>query len=1087
MTRSRRRWVPLDAQNDIGEVVDEAILNNGNLTMYGSDKRDLISSKVEPHSLKYVFIFNHSEDQGWMLDTEAMCDIITQYTSDTEELTKALYIRRAALLGFPGPTPLHNPFPPRSSTASSPTGPQSGSNQASISGFLTPSQSSMSSSATQYRSIHSKFGEVASGATQQHQQATASEWPQCGSCADDVWARNCALLDCLPVSIIDDRSACLKLIWAVWREEQSQRAFECLCGLMSKSAKFTKTDERTGKSGREWVSDIISDYDSSHPRPISMATVTQMAQEAHGKPFVKRLFSRYPIGATVPSGAILAPEDAAAQAAEVAAAAAAATQAFISEIMQVTTIQPDVSYSEQYMRPDALLLTCKTALVKAPMGGGKTQLTKSILHAVDVDPQRYLDTRGGTLGPMVSHTTGAKFARVAFISGRRSFTDYAVQEMNSGVEDPRLRFTNYMEVRGGLRDYNRVFVQCESLYRTARAKNHKEDDDIIVPRYDLVVLDESETICKQMSSLTTHGKFHIANVHTFQLMVQRAKTVIAMDAYLSERTVEMLRCLRPPDGWRYIVNSRPCVERTAVIMEADNVPPCPYKKSRKVRKVRKPKAGAAVRVRGPNAATGQKRAAATAATAATTDANKWKHEQWALSLFYNSIASSLKQGKRLVVVSGSKNKATALMKYPEIQKALEGKAYRYYNADSTGEERMELKDVAKSWSTLDLLIYTPIITCGISYPSHLPPFDKLYVYATASSVCARDVLQATMRVRYIKDPRVIVYLEPRTTPRYPVGFKAVLDKMDKDAEDVIARFSSDRIHSEWLQAPEFFRLLHARNTNEDRVSNNMYRDVLRAYLEATGYTIQKPDHREFGMYAKLADTKTPKMAFEDVPDIPDNHHSEDGWLDSYERALERRQPTTLLDDLMYAKWRLLDALHPSVHESHAASVWDKVVMENKQWIGRLIMERHDTLDAKAQKEAERHYSITADHELHTRDAMKDLCTVLGIATSQEERTFGWKNWEDDIVPELAKLEDRLIEVFGLRASRRADDDVFSASHAATLVSRVLKEWAGGDVESTVTQPRIGGKRAKKHNYTIKPSWLRELLRVTRQTPDEQEG
>lgn len=76
---------------------------------------------------------------------------------------------------------------------------------------------------------------------------------------------------------------------------------------------------------------------------------------------------------------------------------------------------------------------------------------------------------------------------------------------------------------------------------------------------------------------------------------------------------------------------------------------------------------------------------------------------------------------------------------------------------------VDLKDVTKSWATLDVLMYTPTITVGINYnPSDKNLwFDRLYIYAMNRGATARDLFQASLRCQALKDARLYFILDSR--------------------------------------------------------------------------------------------------------------------------------------------------------------------------------------------------------------------------------------------------------------------------------------------------------------------------------------
>jgi hypothetical protein len=167
----------------------------------------------------------------------------------------------------------------------------------------------------------------------------------------------------------------------------------------------------------------------------------------------------------------------------------------IDEIMPLTSTTWILDeYCERYIRPYPVEVY-DTIVVKSQMGTGKTVALFSVLKP---------------------------FKRILLLSARRSYAAFIQSELLS--ED--LGFVNYLNVRGNLSNYDKLILQMESLYRV----------DIDYSAYDMVIMDEVESLLFQMNSVGTHGVHHKENYETLQRVVADAKKVIAMDAFIGMRS-----------------------------------------------------------------------------------------------------------------------------------------------------------------------------------------------------------------------------------------------------------------------------------------------------------------------------------------------------------------------------------------------------------------------------------------------------------------------------------------------------------------------------------------------------------------------
>jgi hypothetical protein len=201
---------------------------------------------------------------------------------------------------------------------------------------------------------------------------------------------------------------------------------------------------------------------------------------------------------------------------------------------------------------------------------------------------------------------------------------------------------------------------------------------------DLVVLDESESILEQFSS-GLHGNFN-ASWATFEFMIKHAKHVVCMDANLENMTINTIINIR---------GSNSCLIHHNTFKNA-------------------------------------------------TSDKYWfttSHNSWLAKL-----REYLMKNLKLVIPSNSLNEANSLLRC--INTLYPNKNVRIYSS----ETRISIKndhfsDVAKHWGELDVLIYTPTCSAGVSF--ELAHFDALFGYFTDTSCTVETCRQMLARVRIL--------------------------------------------------------------------------------------------------------------------------------------------------------------------------------------------------------------------------------------------------------------------------------------------------------------------------------------------------
>ena len=404
-------------------------------------------------------------------------------------------------------------------------------------------------------------------------------------------------------------------------------------------------------------------------------------------------------------------------------------------------------YHEPYVRPFNFVEK-DTILLKSHLGTGKTtQLIRAMkpAHALAAAP----------------------FKRILIISGRKSFTKFICGDLaTAGLE-----FAAYDDKHTKpLALLPRLVVQVESLWRLADS----------FKKYDLVAIDESETVAHQFYSESTHRMHMIPNHVVFERCLSTATKVLFADAFLGQRSIQISEALRN-------------VERTQIIENTY----CPY--ARKAIQLVSLKNGK------PKPALGE---------------------------FCSRIMADLKTGRKVAVVWGSLNKAKA---FAETFLKDTTYAWRLYSSESSPEHREELSDVATNWQSLDLLMYTSTITVGINYApeSEEHCFDSLYLYAAAAGGLPRDVAQALLRCRRIKSETLIYTTDTNALSSALYGRDtiraAIADK------GVHLRFANPVAN--WQNAPKWAEDVYIENENENGAKCIAYSEILQGYLVKSGYSL----------------------------------------------------------------------------------------------------------------------------------------------------------------------------------------------------------------------------------------------------------
>ena len=153
--------------------------------------------------------------------------------------------------------------------------------------------------------------------------------------------------------------------------------------------------------------------------------------------------------------------------------------------------------------------------------------------------------------------------------------------------------------------------------------------------------------------------------------------------------------------------------------------------------------------------------------------NKWKSSQDDIycithdkNMWISNLLSKISNNNRVVIPTNSIMEAKTcemiiLNSFPHL------KVKVYSSEMKQSEKQLYFNDVHKYWSELDILIYTPTCSAGISY--EMEHFDVLFGYFTNMSCDVETCRQMINRVRNIKSKEYYIYLEELDLPKLPTN------------------------------------------------------------------------------------------------------------------------------------------------------------------------------------------------------------------------------------------------------------------------------------------------------------------------------
>lgn len=190
---------------------------------------------------------------------------------------------------------------------------------------------------------------------------------------------------------------------------------------------------------------------------------------------------------------------------------------YIEEMMRLTEDELTTVDTGRYLMP---LPDEDTLAVKCQMGCGKTfEMKRKIALAVKKNPA----------------------VRILVLSGRRTWSDHIHAELKDYgfVHYEKYKTEQFEKKKGKV-----VVIDAPRLILQMFPSSMKLIDG---QSYDMVIVDECETVLTMMSFLDMYKNVAewLAMGRIFETLMRQTKKVLFMDAFLNDRTMDMLRELRP--------------------------------------------------------------------------------------------------------------------------------------------------------------------------------------------------------------------------------------------------------------------------------------------------------------------------------------------------------------------------------------------------------------------------------------------------------------------------------------------------------------------------------------------------------------
>jgi hypothetical protein len=580
-----------------------------------------------------------------------------------------------------------------------------------------------------------------------------------------------------------------------------------------------------------------------------------------------------------------------------------------------------------------------------------------------------------------------------YFAPRRSFADEIAYDLKE------YSFVNYQdeEFNGS---NNRVVIQMESLYKL---KKHD---------FDFVIVDEVNSCLKQFNSFETHGKHLKYNHITFADIFKKSTRFISMDAFLNNQAVDVLnKLLKSVNNTKISFDMQTTLFNYKQIMDTKKSYDT-FGNSVIIENIHQP----------------------------------YNREAFELNIceFENTIIEKIQQGEKCCVVSSTEKFATHIYNKIIQDKISDVNDVILYTG-KMDEKDKKFKNIDEVWGNKKVLIYTPIITIGVSFnPDDITKrFDTLFLYGHSMSCCVRDMLQASLRVRQLN--KNIMYFSlscnHNRNAHLTAGVSNNLDNLTRKQDFTREHDYAFEPCNEWI------KYNFAYNMNEDAISGLYYDAVFYEYLKRCGYTVNVPV--AVGLDKEKIDMETYIPTYEEIPRFN---------FPEYEDVKKYSGNRTTMDNYGMVRFEMSQFFNENIDFETLYQLYKRGLYK------KLCVEFTETYENLKENEIEKYYDANAKLTFEKKKVIQYINNMFGVENS-------WKFEVDslklkDKLPELIDVLNDNKVLFNLRGMQSKKKDTDKFKWVVASLKKVYENWTCCEMKSKRKEKKVNGKRLQFWNYNV---------------------
>ena len=645
------------------------------------------------------------------------------------------------------------------------------------------------------------------------------------------------------------------------------------------------------------------------------------------------------------------------------------TQNNINFLMKPTIITP-VNDDSEYVQEYKFNSHHKVICVKAGLGRGKSYAS-------------------------IQHIKNNKYDNIIILTPRRSYAKSCCDRM---IEGTGLDFKCYLNIKKKLIETPFVVIQAESLYRLNIPNGNN-----------LLIIDEVEAFLYQLTSTQTHAENHIKNVETFISLVKNSSKILALDAFLSNRTLETFNILFSKNDISFINYTQKLKQRT--VSRIDDIDIFISKLI-------------------------------------------YDLEQGKKIFLFSSSNSKLLQRKRKVYKNPEKEDVIINALLPAIREKFPNKNILEFHSNFVS---IQLKNVNDDWDSADLIACTSTITVGINHDKK-NVFHKLYLYANASSQnLVRDMFQASYRVRHLIDDEMVCCIDPS---HYGKNLTTSINEIKQNLQDkhnsIINHFKNYNNKEYPYETPRFIEYLAIFNKLESNLSIMNLDEFFNAYLQECNYKYREDEDDiieiEFDEFIK------PQIDYDDIIEITPSVAK--GLINKKKTIPLTEEENSSLEKYHFQNillYRPKDLEKPlwDIYTNFGKGKFRNISTEKGLKEGTITIQ--DIIDKNSYSHLNNGFSMRCH-------IIREIFNWIGLNNSQEYTSKIKRNTLESVIQKFEENRKKIHIAFDIKEQTKGE---LTLKSTLGLINSVLNKWGYSNIKTEKRRKkRINGKEVDVSDFVV---------------------